>query len=253
MRKSSKEVFFLPIPLIVIFAWGVLGQTVSGKDLERIFEGAYNFKVGQWVEYEVIDPEEGKGAIKFSIVGAEGGRFWYETKVTSPGGESAVTKFLMGIDRKTGEHTGIIRMIVKSGDDPAIELPIEVEGGGAQPQGGEGFKAPSVTPMEIEGAKFAAQTIKVPAGSFKCYYAKYEGQEVWVSDEVPITPIVRLVNADGSQMILKAMGQSGARTEIAEEPQKLDVGSMLKGLFEGEEKESEDAGKLLKGILGGGN
>lgn len=123
MRAFRRVAFFLPaLPALLLAAGQTFAQAPAAKELPRFF-GAITPTVGAWSEYSVTETEGGKkSTMRNSIVGKEGDGFWYEVAIVEPGGRNIVKMFLKG-DPNNPEN--IQRLIMKSGDQPAQEMPRE--------------------------------------------------------------------------------------------------------------------------------
>lgn len=163
----------------------------------------YTPRVGSWWEYEMTANGE-KVAIRQACVGEEvtEGKtyYWQETKTSTDDGQTII-KMLVSLEGEVKRH------VVKSPGQPAMEMP---------PQMIQKRKAAE------EGAKpeeVGQETVRVPAGSFKCTHYRISGPEIvdsWISDKGALIK----TSSKGSVMVLKAYG-TGAKTEITETPQKM--------------------------------
>ncbi|HEY5998368.1 MAG TPA: hypothetical protein VI078_03595 [bacterium] len=127
MRASKRFARFLPVlPALLLAAAPLAAQAPPPpqgspmKDMPRFF-GVFTPTVGAWAEYAVTEIEGGKkSTMRNSIVGKEGDGYWYEVAITEPGGRNIVKMFVKG-DPNSPDN--IQRLILKSGDQPAQEMP----------------------------------------------------------------------------------------------------------------------------------
>jgi hypothetical protein len=108
-------------------------------------------------------------------------------------------------------------MIFKQGNEPAMEMPVEMmqQQSRAQEQRGK---------IVDKGS----ETIKVPAGSFSTKHMQYQDADVvvdtWVYKDVSPYGMVKSVSKD-LEMVLLGYG-TGAKTLITETPQKFEMPQM---------------------------
>ncbi|MCS4540839.1 MAG: hypothetical protein HY929_00725 [Euryarchaeota archaeon] len=180
---------------------------------------APTWKVGQWVQYNVKDREGKESTMKYSIVGSEviEGKtyFWYEMKVETAQGKS-ILKYLFSPDLSE-----IKRVVVKSGDQPAVEMPASFFG--------QYKKSAQTAPSQstVETGKVGTEVINVPAGTFTCIHYRTTTDSTtfdsWISGKVPIIAMVKSAGSDGFTMGLIEYGTTGAQTEITETPQQMPI------------------------------
>ncbi len=169
--------------------------------------------VGHWAEYQMTPEGEKPMTMRISVVGEEDDAYWYETVVTNENGEQMVSKMLVSGDPQDTEN--LKRMIVKSGDEPAMEMPVEMMammGGMAEPE--------SET-SETTTTDLGAESITVPAGTFDANHWQSTTDDVifdtWISAGVGPYGVVRSASAE-FEMVLVAHGDN-AVTLITETPQ----------------------------------
>ena len=125
------------------------------------------------------------------------------------------------VDPNTGK---VKRAIVKNPPEPAMEIPLNM----ADQMGAPTEKrSPDYKPV------VTTETIQVPAGSFKCTHVRDSkspaSDGAWSSEKVPVGGLVKSRFED-HEMVLTGLGQSGAKSEITETPQKL---PSMKGMMRG--------------------
>lgn len=179
------------------------------------------WNVGDWAEYEISGSSLGAYTLRYAITGQEdvmGENYYWLEMVGKSGDNRFVYKMLVPYG-----YRGVAeRMIIKVGDQPALEMP-KIEGLNEEPPG---ENRPYVfLPDEVGAGATGDETIEVPAGEFFCVHAKVKDLrdrevEVWVTKDVPVLGIVQLVST-AENMKLAATG-TGAGTAITEEPQQID-------------------------------
>ena len=111
--------------LLPVFLLGVVPASSQSPPLKgppRFF-GNFTPTVGGWSDYAVLETEGGKkSTMRNAIVGKEGDAYWYEVAITEDGVRNVIKMFLKG-DPNNPEN--IQRLIMKSGDQPAQEMPRE--------------------------------------------------------------------------------------------------------------------------------
>ncbi len=116
------------------------------------------------------------------------------------------------------DQKNIKRMIVKMGNEPAMEIPIKM----MQPQ-----------PSKDQGQNGkivdkGTESIKVPAGTFNAQHTQYQdGQtvvDIWVQKEISPYGMVKSQSKE-FEMVLVGYG-TGAKTLITETPQKFEMPQM---------------------------
>ena len=178
-------------------------------------------EVGQWAWYTLSDVKSGRTyLLRQAVVGKEKvgmkTAHWVEFEVVPRLGFKTTYKLLM-----TGPATNpknIHRAIVKTGQDPAIELPVPKDA-----------KPPPRTKRKSLGKEPVQTGVGViEAEHFEVRTQKGEGSpsEVWVSESIHPSGIVRLISPNG-QMTLRSHGTGGeyGASVITETPVKLeDIG-----------------------------
>ncbi|MBM3307700.1 MAG: hypothetical protein FJY74_05190 [Candidatus Eisenbacteria bacterium] len=171
--------------------------------------------VGAWAEYKTTSAGEESATIRFAIVGQEGDAFWYEMATAMGDEGEVITKMLVEGDPL--DQPRILRMIIKGGGEPAMELPVDTLLAGADEE----------QPMpETALTELGVETVTVPAGTFKTRHvgAAQDGDatgEMWLASEVGPYQVVRLV-AENMEMVLVAHGD-GAASRITETPVKFEI------------------------------
>jgi hypothetical protein len=194
----------------------VLGLTQTanaqfGQSSGPSFHGEFKPVVGGWSEYQVTTKGSSPSKMKVAVVGKEGDAYWYETVME--GGREKRTIMKMLVSGNPEDQKNIKRMIVKQGNDPAMEMPVQMM---QQSSKGQGQKGKIIDK--------GAETIKVPAGTFKTQHMQYqdvETMDTWVYKDVSPYGMIKSQSKD-MEMVLLGYG-TGAKTQITETPQKFEM------------------------------
>jgi len=210
MRKMVLVVSILFALSFVHLAYAQFGKT-SGPS----FHGEFKPVVGGWSEYQVTAKGEQPSKMKMAIVGKEGDAYWYETVME--GGREKRTIMKMLVSGNPEDQKNIKRMIVKQGNEPAMEMPVQMMQQSPKGQGQSGKVIDKGT-----------ETIKVPAGTFKTQHSQYQDAEgvvdTWIYKDVSPYGMIKSQSKD-MEMVLLGYG-TGAKTLITETPQKFEMPQM---------------------------
>jgi len=211
MKRMLWLIATLFILSLADFADAQLGQP-SGPSFYSEFKPV----IGGWSEYQITTKREGASKMKITIVGKEGDAYWYETAMEGGKRGPIITKMLVSGNPEDSKN--IKRLIVKEGDKPAMEMPIEM------------MKQASPKGQEAKGkiVDKGIETINVPAGTFKAQHMQYQAQEgsadVWIYKDVSPYGLIKSQSKD-TEMVLTGYG-TGAKTLITETPQKFEMPQM---------------------------
>jgi len=176
--------------------------------------------VGAWSEYRIINTKGSDTTLfKYSLTGKEeydkADCFWYEYHITE---EKKVIIIKMLISGSPKEPDNLKRLIVKNGDDRAIELPV--------PKRHSASPEPSEKP---ELLTVGTETIATPTGKLKCTHLKFKDKkeriDIWTNEVIPFFGLARRVDSS-SVMEIIGYGKTGAKTGITEKPQKMPTPGM---------------------------
>jgi len=212
MRKMVLVVSILFALSFVHLAYAQFGKT-SGPS----FHGEFKPVLGGWSEYQVTAKGEQPSKMKIAIVGKEGDAYWYETVME--GGREGRTIMKMLVSGNPEDQKNVKRMIVKQGNEPAMEMPVQMMGQASKAQESRGKVIDKGT-----------ETIKVPAGTFKTQHMQYQDVETvdtWVYKDVSPYGMIKSQSKD-FEMVLLGYG-TGAKTLITETPQKFEMPQMPEG------------------------
>ncbi|MBI2423128.1 MAG: hypothetical protein HYV27_09890 [Candidatus Hydrogenedentes bacterium] len=177
-------------------AWAqdLLGSVLSGDLVDP--------KPGTYAWYELSGKEaDGKMYLRIALVGSEKVKrktgYWIETELVPAVGFSSVYKMLLtGPANKT---ENVHRLIVKEGERPAEEVPIDVTGDEAEAAPEE---RESLGPEEVRyaGGTIPATKVRVSSGD--------QSIELWLNETVKPMGIVRMVSPQG-ELVLQRFGEGG--------------------------------------------
>ena len=206
------------VSIVLTLVFVQLAQAQLGKGGGPSFHGDFKPVVGGWSEYQMTTKSEGSTKMKIAIVGKEGDSYWYETVMEGGRQGGNIVKMLVSGD--PGDTKNVKRMIVKQGNEPAMEMPVEMMQQSSKGQAQSGKVIDKGT-----------ETIKVPAGTFKTQHSQYQDAEgvvdTWMYKDVSPYGMIKSVSKD-TEMVLIGYG-TGAKTQITETPQKFEMPQMPEG------------------------
>ena len=209
MRKIVFVISVLSILCLV-----PLGSAQFGKGRGPKFYSDFKPVVGGWSEYQMTGKGEQPSKMKIAIVGKEGDAYWYETVMETKQEGRMISKML--VSGNPEDQKSIKRMIVKMGDEPAMEMPVQMMQG-SKDQGQRGKTIDKGT-----------ESIKVPAGTFTTQHMQYQDGETvvdtWVHKDISPYGMVKSQSKE-FEMVLLGYG-TGAKTLITETPQKFEMPQM---------------------------
>lgn len=211
---------FLHYPVLLVFCLALLAGTAVMAANPVTYKGL-NWQVGQWAQYE-MNMDKRTFIVKYSITGTEtvNGKtwFWYENEIIMPETKT-ISKMLILPGEASPKH-----LYVKNGNEPAMDMTSMLTHQSAGQENNTLQKDEDIVKGFI-----GYESITVPAGPFNTLHSKVQSQsggdktDVWVSNKVPITGVVKLSGKDkrASVLTMKLLkyGLSGAQTSIKEKPQ----------------------------------
>ncbi len=207
MKKIIFVVFMGFIFIFVYFAHGQFGPSSRAR-----FYSEFKPVVGGWSEYQIITKEEPASKMKIGVVGKEGDSYWYETVIETEREGRVITKML--VSGNPEDQKSVKRMIVKMGNDPAMEMPVGMIG---QP--------PKTEEKPGRMIDKGTEIIKVPAGTFTVKHFQYQDPDgivnIWVYKDISPYGMVKSQSKD-YEMVLIGYGND-AKTLIKETPQKFEM------------------------------
>jgi len=228
MRKIVKVVSVFSVLFFVHVAHAQFGKGAMPK-----FHSDFKPVVGGWSEYQMTSKGEAPTKMKIAIVGKEGDAYWYETVMEDKKAGKMITKML--VSGNPDDPNSVKRMIVKTGNEPAMEMPVQMLKQGSKPQESKG--------KLVDKGK---ETIKVPAGTFATQHFQYQESgslvDSWVYKEVFPYGLIKSQSKD-FEMVLTGYG-TGAKSLITETPRKFEMSQLgkrpLNSKVSKKEKEEED-------------
>jgi hypothetical protein len=219
MRRWSGLVALALVLLMAVAGQGFGSKSGAGAKIYTDFKPV----VGAWAEYQMTTKGEDPVTMRLAVVGKEGEFFWYETVMTMKDQGRMVTKML--VSGNPQETQNVKRMILKSGDAAAVEMPVTAP---SEP------KAEADKPKQPEGTLVnkGSEMVTVPAGTFKTDHYVYTQDKIvvdsWVAADIGPYGMVKTLTKD-MEMVLTAYGKD-ATTLITETPQKLEIPKLPFGL-----------------------
>jgi hypothetical protein len=228
MEKIVWVVSAFSILFFVHFAHAQFGKGAMPK-----FYSDFKPVVGGWSEYQMTSKSESPVKMKMAIVGKEGDAYWYETVVEDKKAGKTVTKML--VSGNPDDQNSVKRIIVKTGNESAMEMPIQMWKQGSKPQESKG--------KPIDKGK---ETIKVPAGTFATQHFQYQESgslvDTWIYKDVSPYGLIKSQSKD-FEMVLTEYG-TGAKSLITETPRKFEMSQMgkrpLNSKVSDKEKDDDD-------------
>jgi hypothetical protein len=207
-----KIIFVISVLLVLSFVH--LAYAQFGKGAGPKFHSDFKPVVGGWSEYQMTGKGESPSKMKIAIVGKEGDAYWYETIMETKQEGRIISKML--VSGNPEDQKNMRRMIVKMGNEPAMEMPIQM----MQASKDQGQKGKIIDKGE--------ESIKVPAGTFTAQHMQYQDGEIvvdtWVHKDVSPYGMVKSQSKE-FEMVLLGYG-TGAKTLITETPQKFEMPQM---------------------------
>ena len=204
--------------LVLTFAFASLVYAQFGRMSGPRFYTEFKPVVGGWSEYQMTPKGDSSAKMKLAIVAKEGEDYWYETVLERKQEGKMISKML--VSGNPGDRKNVKRMIIKSGNDPAMEMPVQMMQQGSQSQESKGKVVDKGT-----------ETIKVPAGTFTCQHMQYQDGETvvdaWVAKNISPYGMVKS-QAKEFEMVLLGYG-AGAKTLITETPKKFEMPTITRG------------------------
>ncbi len=167
--RPTRCVIFLAVLLAVSLAAPLFaapgGPGPQMPDIPRIF-GIFEPTQGVWAEYDILDKKMNQPSkMRMAVVGQEGDAFWYEVTNTQKDSVNVIKMLVKGDPNDT---ENIQRLIIKSGDQNAIEMPRDFVLMGRR-MATHMFSERSGVPAEgamVTSRDAGTKTMTVPAGTF---------------------------------------------------------------------------------------
>jgi hypothetical protein len=205
------------VPILFVFSLVHFSHSQFGKSSGPKFYSDFKPVVGGWSEYQMTTKGNPPLKMKMSIVGKEGDAYWYENVMEGGGEGQIITKML--VSGNPEDQKNVKRIIFKQGNEPAMEMPVQMMQQSSKGQGQPGKVIDKGT-----------ETIKVPAGTFKTQHTQYQDAsgvvDTWIYKDVSPYGMIKSVSKD-TEMVLIGYG-TGAKTQITETPQKFEMPTIPK-------------------------
>jgi len=193
--------------------------------MPKLYEEFKMPEVGAYVTYKVIyTKNKAERIITLSFVGKEKSEkgedlYWFEQKETDPktGNMNIMKMLISGNPQKPGT---IHRMIVKSGKDPASELPLAlVQMINQIPSQKTEAEKPKIKNLGTEKVKIKDETLK-------CVHFQYSSkdkttEDVWTNAKVPLFSLVKSTTSEATWELLEY--GTDAVSAIKEKPEVLEI------------------------------
>jgi len=203
MRFMRWMSVFAGVSLVVCGA--VVAEGAQRGGFSPSFRGGWHPVVGSGGVYHI--EEQGEPAVDWevTVVGQEGDGYWIETHITAP--EEATTKMLVSPGATPQS------MIVKSGVEPAMELPMNMMGRQRTP----------TTDVEATSQRIGTEQVTTAAGTFTCeHYQSNDDSgvtDVWVNTGISPYGVVKTTTSTSTMELTRVV--TNAKTRITETPQKF--------------------------------
>lgn len=225
----KKMIWMVAVILAVFLVSTAYAQ--FGKGTGPRFYSDFKPVVGGWSEYQMTTKGESPSKMKIAIIGKEGDAFWYETVFEGKEEAKMISKML--VSGNPGDKKNVKRMIFKNGNEPAMEMPVQM----MQRQQGSQSQEPKGKVIDK-----GEETVKVPAGTFRAQHYQYQDGamvvDAWVQKEVSPYGTVKTQSKD-FEMVLTGYG-TGAKTLITETPKKFEMPKMPRGMPKGSKPEKSE-------------
>ena len=203
------------VPILFVFSLAHFSHAQFGKASGSRFYSDFKPVVGGWSEYQVTIKGSSPSKMKMAVVGKEGDAYWYETVMEGGREGRVITKML--VSGNPEDPNNVKRMIVKTGNEPAMEMPVQMMQKSSKGQGQPGKAIDKGT-----------ESIKVPAGTFTTKHFQQQDPDgvvdSWIYKDVNPYGLIKSQSKD-TEMVLIGYG-TGAKTLITETPQKFEMPQM---------------------------
>jgi hypothetical protein len=228
--KKIAALFFSTLLMIASFPVSSFSADNPDGQLPRLF-GSFTPTKGAWAEYEVVEKKTNKKiTMKMSIVDVIGKEFWYEVNNAEEGGTNIIKMLVAG---DPNDSTNIKRMIMKSGDSPAQEMPVDFVQMGRR-MAVHMFQTRSGIPENQSGLSVreaGEKEVTVPAGTYKGTEKQIVNAEGKVLSSYIFNAAILpfgIVLSDSEEAVMKLLRNgSNAVSSITEEPVKMDKPPMM--------------------------
>ena len=222
--RSNKYLLCLSLVIAVVF-FLTQPSRAQIRGMPKLYEEFKMPEVGAYVTYKVIyTKNKAERIITLSFLGKEKSEegedlYWFEQKETDPktGNMNIMKMLISGNPQKPGT---IHRMIVKSGKDPASELPQAIVQMINQiPSQKTEAEKPKIKNLGTEKMKIKDETLK-------CVHFQYSSkdkttEDVWTNAKVPLFSLVKSTTSEATWELLEY--GTDAVSAIKEKPGVLEI------------------------------
>ena len=176
-------------------------------------QGLWNPVAGSGGSYQTQTKSGEKSQMDIFLLGKDSAAgkdaYWIEIAMPNPKSpdSSIIIKSLYSFDGTSLETS---KVIIQLGGRPPMEMPMQ------------GSSVRKITPdVRGKGTNVGAESITTPAGTFACeHWRSEDGNDVWVSAQVPPYGLVKSSSKDGASMeLIKVI--TGAKDRIVGTPQPI--------------------------------
>lgn len=199
---------------------------LAGQTLQDFCNGTVPVTVGRWAAYKFTGGRADGTTMRMAIVNSEkvgdSTYYWYEMQMHGVRGNKPNTTIMqILVAGLASPHVAIRGLIMKDNDRPAMRAPDMMIGmmsraftSGMGQYLEQRCKSGGITVVGME-------SVTVPAGTFRAMHFKdNDGGEGWVSKEMGMFAVVKVISKDGTVMELTDRG-AGAKSAITETPQPM--------------------------------
>lgn len=185
-------------------------------------QGIFNPVVGSGAQYNIQGKDGKATSMELAIVGKESWEgkdaYWYEVTADAQQQGSVTMKMLIV---PNGNNSTVSKMIFQM---PG-RGPMEMDG----MMGGRMSQNAQPKDLRDSAKNLGSESVTVPGGTFACDHWKSDDGEtdVWVAKDVPPYGLVKMVDADGSTMVLTKV-LTNVQDKITGTP--MDMGQMMRGV-----------------------
>ncbi|TAL16677.1 hypothetical protein EPN96_08420 [bacterium] len=228
--KKVASLFFATLMILASFSVSALAADSGFDSIPKLF-GTFTPQKGVWAEYEVMEKKtQKKITMKMSVVDVMEKDFWYEVKNVEDSSTNIIKMLVTG---DPNDPANIKRLIMKSGDTPAQEMPVDFVKMGRK-MAVHMFQTRSGVPEDKTGLtvkELGEKEVTVPAGTFKgaekqilSAEGKVLASYIFSAEILPFGVIFS--DSDDSVMKLLAHGKD-AVSAITEEPVMMERPPMM--------------------------
>jgi hypothetical protein len=229
--SMKKTVWVISVFSVFFFVYVTHAQFGKGAMSKFYFD----FKpiVGGWSEFQMASKAEAPIKEKIAIVREEEDVCWCGTVMEDKKAGKMITNML--VSGNQDDPNSIERVIIKGGNDPAIEMPSQMWEQDSKPQESKG-----------KLIKEGKETIKVAAGTFTTQHFQYQELgslvDTWVYKDVSSYGLIKSQFKDFEMLLIGYV--TDAKDPITETPRKLEISQFgkkpLKNPVLSKQEEEED-------------